>query len=825
MPGAERRLQVNTGSKLAVGVALTAFLVISLAGAVSAAQKSLVSTIDVKLERGELTVDQYALDLADAIVRPEQSISKHAAAHVSSAPCGTPIADRIASVWDRLSLDTQQTVLAKMKARPWGDGEGYTVDTTHFRIHYMNPAYEGYCESLASIFEYCWSIEIDSLGYEPPPDDNGRGGDNRYDVYVTALSGGTLGLCAPESFFSPAPSYIQIDNQLDLDTRKTTSSHEFFHAIQNYYDVQSPTWWKENTAVAVEDRVYDGINQYISFYLGSTDYFFPRPELSISYTGDDEDLHEYAGCVWPLSLWNQFDIDIWKLIFEYDQSYGIWNAIDLACQDYGSSVDEAFARFTRWNYNTDCRYLPSDSYEEGAMFGNSRIDRVHSSYPTGTKTPTINLENRSSAYVEFELNGAPGDFTIDFNGDNGYDWHVSIITMSADGVYDTSGEIPLDGFGDGSIVISNSEQYVRVIMVPVVLSASGTGISYTYSADAPAAQEPIVFLWDDDDGDTPFDGSGDEYTKCEGEEFPVKEALLANGLSVVVGEALPTNLSPYSAVFYVGGVTGDMADVEMTDAEATRLTSFMDSGGDVYVEEPLFGTWYYLLGSAADTAMWNRFRCDYVQGNQSNTGNVLTLNGVDSSFVTTSMTFDYDYKDFPDHYVGRVTPKAGSGAIQLWTDQTGFGRGVAYSDQSTGSQRVMSPVMIGGMTDGVSPSTRAEYMENILGYFGLLYPGIETDIAVGISDVTLSQNSPNPFNPLTRISFVVPDDGAVTRLDVFDISGRLVKTLVYGEGISGRLETTWDGTDSYGNRVSSGTYFYRLSVDDMTVTRKMILLK
>jgi hypothetical protein len=251
----------------------------------------------------------------------------------------------------------------------------------------------------------------------------------------------------------------------------------------------------------------------------------------------------------------------------------------------------------------------------------------------------------------------------------------------------------------------------------------------------------------------------------------------------------------------------------------------MDSGGDVYIEEPLFGTWYYLLGSSADTAMWNRFKCDYVQGNQANTGNVFTLAGVDSSQITTSMAFDYDYRGLPDQYVGKVTPKAGSGAVQLWTDHSGFGRGVAYSDDVSGSQRVMSPVMIGGMTNGISPSTRIEYMEKILQYFGLITSSVFADVATGAAEVNLSQNSPNPFNPLTRISFSVPEDAGSTRLDVFDISGRLVKTLVYGDGITGRLDTTWDGTDSYGRRVSSGTYFYRLSVDDATVTRKMILLK
>jgi len=88
----------------------------------------------------------------------------------------------------------------------------------------------------------------------------------------------------------------------------------------------------------------------------------------------------------------------------------------------------------------------------------------------------------------------------------------------------------------------------------------------------------------------------------------------------------------------------------------------------------------------------------------------------------------------------------------------------------------------------------------------------------------LHQNTPNPFNPTTTISFTLPQRERVT-LAIYDVRGRLVRTLVdesVGEGYQERL---WDGKDAKGARVSSGVYFYTLAAGDRTITKKMLLLK
>jgi len=90
--------------------------------------------------------------------------------------------------------------------------------------------------------------------------------------------------------------------------------------------------------------------------------------------------------------------------------------------------------------------------------------------------------------------------------------------------------------------------------------------------------------------------------------------------------------------------------------------------------------------------------------------------------------------------------------------------------------------------------------------------------------LTLSQNFPNPFNPVTKIAFTLPRDADV-KLEIFDILGRSVKTLVEERLVAGEHEKEWDGKNSDGHPAASGIYFYRISTDTETSVRKMLLLK
>ena len=87
-----------------------------------------------------------------------------------------------------------------------------------------------------------------------------------------------------------------------------------------------------------------------------------------------------------------------------------------------------------------------------------------------------------------------------------------------------------------------------------------------------------------------------------------------------------------------------------------------------------------------------------------------------------------------------------------------------------------------------------------------------------------SGNYPNPFNPETNISFSLKKDSSV-ELTIFNIKGEKVKKLVSDYLNKGNHSYKWNGTDNYGNSVSSGVYFYKISTESKSEVKKMLLLK
>jgi hypothetical protein len=92
------------------------------------------------------------------------------------------------------------------------------------------------------------------------------------------------------------------------------------------------------------------------------------------------------------------------------------------------------------------------------------------------------------------------------------------------------------------------------------------------------------------------------------------------------------------------------------------------------------------------------------------------------------------------------------------------------------------------------------------------------------TEFALEQNYPNPFNPSTVIRFALPGEEHV-RLDVYDMTGALVKVLVDQALRAGSVEVTWDGTNVTGAKVASGVYLYRLQAGSFTSIKKMVMLK
>jgi hypothetical protein len=91
-------------------------------------------------------------------------------------------------------------------------------------------------------------------------------------------------------------------------------------------------------------------------------------------------------------------------------------------------------------------------------------------------------------------------------------------------------------------------------------------------------------------------------------------------------------------------------------------------------------------------------------------------------------------------------------------------------------------------------------------------------------DFHIDQNYPNPFNPVTTIEYQLPEEAQV-QLNVYNIQGQVVRTLINDRKPAGYYSTVWDGKDRFGRSVPSGTYIYRINAGEYTKAFKMVLTK
>ncbi len=102
--------------------------------------------------------------------------------------------------------------------------------------------------------------------------------------------------------------------------------------------------------------------------------------------------------------------------------------------------------------------------------------------------------------------------------------------------------------------------------------------------------------------------------------------------------------------------------------------------------------------------------------------------------------------------------------------------------------------------------------------------GVEEETETTPSKVTLYQNYPNPSHGKTMIRFSVPSNTAIS-LDIYDVAGRLVRTLASGTPGAGNYFTVWDGKDAYGKAAPGGVYLYTLSAGKFSETKKLLLIQ
>jgi hypothetical protein len=145
------------------------------------------------------------------------------------------------------------------------------------------------------------------------------------------------------------------------------------------------------------------------------------------------------------------------------------------------------------------------------------------------------------------------------------------------------------------------------------------------------------------------------------------------------------------------------------------------------------------------------------------------------------------------------------------------GSSISHWDASALPNLLMEPAINSNLSSSVD-LTLAHFTD--LGWLDTLPTGADGDVPV----VAMLTNYPNPFNPTTTIRYVVSSAQDIT-LAIFDVRGRLVRSLDAGVRAQGPHQAVWDGHDDHGRPVASGVYYVRLAGDRETLTRKIVLLK
>jgi hypothetical protein len=106
----------------------------------------------------------------------------------------------------------------------------------------------------------------------------------------------------------------------------------------------------------------------------------------------------------------------------------------------------------------------------------------------------------------------------------------------------------------------------------------------------------------------------------------------------------------------------------------------------------------------------------------------------------------------------------------------------------------------------------------------ITFTGVKTVAGPVPGTFALSQNYPNPFNPTTNIGFALPQKERV-KVEVYDLTGAVVKTVIDTDMPAGNYEVKWDATDRMGKKVATGMYIYKLTAGSFSSVKKMLLVK
>jgi hypothetical protein len=371
-------------------------------------------------------------------------------------------------------------------------GYGYTVPAEkkckgNFCIHWVTstadaPPSMTWVNEMLNLMNRVWKKEVKKFGYRPPVPDGSRGGNSKFDVYLKQLGNvGLYGFCAPErrkpGFRWLASGFCVLDNDFSqaefpahppMQNAQVTAAHEFFHAIQFAYDFGEDVWLLEATAVWMEERVFDDVNDNRQYLESGQVYDSLTPLDFFNPNG----FNQYGN--WPFfeflskNFGNGIVKSIWKKAGAYSGAPDLYStkAISKVLKAKGG-FKKVYARFASANL------LPAKFYPEGQAWPATTLVDSYTLTKGQRRTGKHgkNLLHMSSASWQLKSSSSLASkkwwLKVKVDGPKSFRMPAAYVLVQKRKGFDKL-LVKLNGKGNGQVIVPFSRKKVKAVYVSLV---------------------------------------------------------------------------------------------------------------------------------------------------------------------------------------------------------------------------------------------------------------------------------------------------------------------------------------------------------------------
>lgn len=392
--------------------------------------------------------------------------------------------------------------------------------------------------------------------------------------------------------------------------------------------------------------------------------------------------------------------------------------------------------------------------------------------------------------------------------------NVSVTLVTTDDAVTITDDTAVFGtIGAGEMVLNTNDPFTIQIADEIephevsfdLVISWGDGSHTTIEQTVAIGPAQDVLVVNDDDGNPAYL----HYYTGALEAAPTAYQIRDNRL---FGVPTSEHLDNFDLVIWY---TGDQTENTLTGAEQAVLMTYLENGGNLLLSGQ---------GIAEDIGN-SMFYTDYLHATMQpgNTSGQRILQGVDGDPISDGMVVSISGGDGANNqtHVNVIEPQEDAESFLNFFPTT---NSVALHYQ--GDYRLIYLAFGFEAVNQRTPvmASREELMYNMLMFLDPNVDVVTPEPHILTPESYSLSNYPNPFNPQTTIAYELPQTTEVT-LAIYDIQGRLIRTLVHGAHSAGRYSTVWNGRDSDGQPVGSGVYVYRLTTDTFSDSRTMMLMK